>query len=168
MAISIRNILVPTDFSKASKAALQYAMMIAEKAGAKLHLLHIVRLPMTSPRPATPWVSLENQMHLQAELAQQRLSAELPANWRHDQRAFVQAVMGFEVEEIIGYADKHEVDLIVMGTNGRTGLSHFLLGSVAEKVVRLSHCPVMTTRATEESLNEQVPQSTITPTITPA
>ena len=155
MAISIRNILVPTDFSKASNAALQYGMAIAERTGAKLHMLHIVRLPVASPRPTTPWISLEKQLHLQVDLAQQQMAREFPAEWAKNRQTSTQAIVGFEVEEIVTYANKHEVDLTIIGTHGRTGLSHFLLGSVAEKVVRLSRCPVMTVRAPSEFTDEK-------------
>lgn len=144
MDISIRNILVPTDFSDTAKSAQQYAMSIAERFGATLHLLHVVPLPMASPRPAAPWITLENEMRLCVELADQRLEQEVGAEWAAEHPVKHSSVMGFEVEEILKYARTHDVDLIVMGTHGRKGLSHFLLGSVAERVVRMSTCPVLT------------------------
>jgi len=142
--VSIRNILFPSNFSPVADAARDYAVALADQFRAKLHLIHVVPLSLISPRPATPWVTLENEMNMRVEVASQRLQHALDANWIESGRATHLTVVGFEVEEILNYARAHEIDLIVMGTHGRRGVSHFLLGSVAEKLVRMAECPVLT------------------------
>ena len=144
MNISIRRILFPTDFSGPAKEAQEYATKLAEQFDAELHLLHVVPPPMPSPHPATPWVTAENELRLLIELSDQRLAKVLCEKWSQEQRVFHTTVLGFSVEEILKYADVHKIDLIVLGTHGHTGLSHLLMGSVAEKVVRMAHCPVLT------------------------
>lgn len=144
MSVSIRNILFPSDFSPIADAARDYAMALAEQFQAKLHLIHVVPISLVSPRPATPWVTLENEMNMRVEVASHRLQQELDGNWIAQGRATHLTVVGFEVEEILSYAKAHEIDLIVLGTHGRRGVSHFLLGSVAEKLVRMARCPVLT------------------------
>ncbi len=120
-----RQMMLATDFSECSDAAARVAAEYARQLGARLHLVHVV-WPLTDPTP---------RAHLD------RLAGELgPA---------VPVVTAIEsgiptAERIVQYADRHGVDLIVMGTHGRTGVSRVLLGSVAERVVRTASCPVLT------------------------
>jgi universal stress protein A len=145
MMVTIRRILFPTDFSGPAREAQKYAMALADKFGAELHVLNVVPeiiLPATDSY--TLWTLPEGGMKAQIEAAEQQLQRELGS----DATAVRKVTVGFPVEEIMQYADVNNVDLIVVGTHGHTGLSHLLLGSVAEKLVRLSKCPVLTVHPT--------------------
>lgn len=140
MSVSIQRILFATDFSEPARQAQQYALTMAEKFGAELHALHVVPeiiLPATDSY--TAWTLPEGGMKAQLAASEQQLQKELGA-----QTAIRQVVVGFPVEEIMKYATDHNIDLLVVGTHGHTGLAHLLMGSVAEKLVRLSTCPVLT------------------------
>lgn len=148
--IDLHRILVPTDFSKHSQNALKYAAAFVDKFGAQLHLLHVVQdlaifIPdmVTVAPPITP--SLE-QMTSAVRAAFERLIQE-----NHLEKFTIQREVrqGNPFYEIVRYAKEADVDLIVMGTHGHTGLAHMLLGSVTEKVVRKAPCPVLTVRDPE-------------------
>jgi len=141
MIVSIHRILFPTDFSEPARKAQKYAVALAEKFGAELHALHIVPeiiLPATDSYAV--WTLPEGGVKAQVDAAESQLQSELGAG----STAIRSVTVGFPVEEIMKYAHDREVDLIVVGTHGHTGLSHMLLGSVAEKLVRLATCPVLT------------------------
>ena len=153
MAGSITHILVPTDFASASDAALVCAKDLADKYGARLSLLHV----LTNPEATGFWTpevyvpaSLEARERLVRE-AQERVERALTAEDRTRSDVTIQIRIGSVAEHILDFAREHRVDLIVMGTHGRRGLSHLLLGSVAEQVLRIAPCPVLTTRATAET-----------------
>lgn len=141
MIVSIRRILFPTDFSEPARIAQKYAQALAEKFGAELHVMNVVPeiiLPATDAYMV--WTLPEGGMKAQVEAGERQLLTELGP----DSAAIRFVTVGFPVEEIMKYAGDHEIDLIVVGTHGHTGLSHMLLGSVAEKLVRLATCPVLT------------------------
>jgi nucleotide-binding universal stress UspA family protein len=146
--INLKTILVPSDFSDCSEAARRYGFELARRFDASLHLLHVVQDPMTLPWAAegfsVPVFDVVEQW--QAE-AQQRLSRSVPPD--DLARVTVAATIGSPYPEILRYADEHAVDLIVMGTHGRGGVTHLLLGSIAEKVVRRAPCPVLTVHGVE-------------------
>ena len=145
MFVLIRRILFPTDFSAPAKEAQKYAMTLADRFGAELHLLHVVpEVAVPLPDSTTAWTLPPADSKLLVEDAQQRLLEELGPDWAEERRTVHAAVVGDAVEEIVKYANEHEIGMIVIGTHGRTGLSHLLLGSVAEKLVRLATCPVLT------------------------
>lgn len=148
--IDLKRILVPTDFSKFSQVALTYAAALAEKFNAELHLLHVVQnLAVMIPDsvnvmpPVGP--SLE-QMTSAVTVALDRIIKE-----NHLEAFPAQKIVreGTPFYEITNYAKENNIDLIVMGTHGHSGLVHMLLGSVTEKVVRKSPCPVLTVRHPE-------------------
>ena len=148
--IDLHHILVPTDFSKFSQAALTYAVAFAEKFGAELHLLHVVQnLALMVPDtvnvvpPIGPSVE---QLTAAVREALERTSRE---NQLERFKIHREVREGTPFYEIIQYAKEKSVDLIVMGTHGHSGLVHVLLGSVTEKVVRKSPCPVLTIRHPE-------------------
>ena len=152
MAGRITHILVPTDFAPASDAALACARNLAEKYGARLSMLHI----LTNPEATGVWTpemyipaSVEARERL-ARDAQERVESVLTAEDRLRTDVTIQVRIGSVAEHILEFAREQRVDLIVMGTHGRRGLSHLLLGSVAEHVLRSAPCPVLTTRATAE------------------
>jgi nucleotide-binding universal stress UspA family protein len=151
--INLRTILVPFDFSECSDEALQYGLELARRFGASLHLLHVVPDPVAQPWAAegfsVPVFEVVEKWQKQAE---ERLRAAVPDADRH--RVTVVSVIATPYAEILAYAAAHAVDLIVMGTHGRSGVSHLLLGSIAERVVRRAPCPVLTVRRPEHGFVE--------------
>ena len=144
MIVSIRRILFPTDFSEPAAEAQQYAMALADRLGAELHLLHVVVPPVVPfPDSSTSWTMPASGMKEQVLEAEQRLSAEI-GSWAEERRTVSTVKVGFAVEEIVEYARDCTIDLIVVGTHGLKGISHLLMGSVAEKLVRIATCPVLT------------------------
>jgi universal stress protein A len=142
--MDIRHILAPTDFSDPSKKALSDALELAQTFGAKLSLLHVFEpspyLGFTPPAMSTDLLGdLERQ-------ASTELAQVLP-DAREAKVEVTRAVaIGSPPQQIVETAEAEHVDLIVMATHGRTGLSHLLIGSVAERVVRTAPCPVLTIR----------------------
>jgi nucleotide-binding universal stress UspA family protein len=144
--ISMRNILVPTDFSSGSEVAFDTAVGLARDARARLTLFYVNRVPATvfpdMIMPLGPEL-LHDAEHAAdeqlEELCRRAEAAGVDADWR--------TAFGTPAIEICALADELEIDLIVIGAHGRAGLSHALLGSVAEKVVRKAPCPVLTVRA---------------------
>lgn len=144
--ITLNHILVPTDFSECSERARAYACELATRFSAELHLLHVVTpiaLPgYTGPVPGPlPDEVLYPEVGARRELDQWNDPA-----FEEITRVTRSAISGTPFVEIVRYARNQNVDLIVMGTHGRSGLVHALLGSVTEKVVRKAPCPVLTVR----------------------
>jgi len=151
--INLKRILVPSDFSECSDAAVRYGVELARKFGATLHLLHVVQDPATQPWAAegfaVPLLEAVDQWQKDAKL---RLDTSIPFEDRAN--AVVSCTIASPFPEILRYAIDNGIDLIVMGTHGRCGVSHMLLGSIAEKVVRRAPCPVLTVRQPEHEFVE--------------
>jgi nucleotide-binding universal stress UspA family protein len=140
--IVLRNILVATDFGPASEAALIYARALAKQFGARLHLLHAIENDFLRASVTDPYV-------LKAAAAGQ-LEERLTAEDRTERSACaIMEMTDRPSDAITAYAKSAGIDLIVMGTHGRTGVSHLLVGSVAERVVRTAPCPVLPVRHPE-------------------
>ena len=145
--LTLKTVLVPTDFSDASESALRYGKAMAEAFGASLHVVHVMEDLLAHAWAAEVYVSSMPQLRDEIEKeSRQRLGALLTEAERKALRAETALLAGNPFLEIIRYAKAHGVDLIVMGTHGRGPIAHMLLGSVAEKVVRKSPCPVLTVR----------------------
>ena len=146
MTRKVSRILAATDFSEGSRIALRYAGMLRRQTGATLHVLHVVEDPTTTG--VWPDVYLAELPDLRAELVA-FAKASLTAETRRLRLSGVTTEVGVgpTAQVIAAMAEHHRSDLIVMGTHGRTGLSHVWLGSVAERVMRLAPCPVLTVRA---------------------
>ena len=142
------RILVPTDFSPQSDAALEYARALAEKFGSSLHLLHVLQDPFVSgPLGSELYVGeTEGMRKALMDDAEGRVRTRLTAQDRARFGATTEVVVGSGARTIVEYADAKGISLIVMGTHGRTGLAHAFMGSVAERVVRTASCPVLTIR----------------------
>jgi nucleotide-binding universal stress UspA family protein len=141
----IRHILVPTDFSDGSTQAFETALEMAQDSGARITLFHVHHLPASVfPDVILPLApDLMRNVEHSAELVLEK--------WRERALGFgveadMRTAFGATHDEICHIADELGVDLIVIGTHGRGGLAHALLGSVAEKVVRKAPCPVLTVR----------------------
>jgi universal stress protein A len=141
----IQRILVPVDFSDTSKKALEYAHFLAQRFDAKLDVLHVWRPAEYAGDEMVVLTRSEPELTLSTFLrnhADQQLTAFLEGV-PHSIRMLRE---GDPAQLITQAANEGEYDLVVMGTHGRTGLSHMMMGSVAEKVVRLAPCPVVTYR----------------------
>jgi len=147
MKIQIQKILCPLDFSENSEHALLYAKAFARAHEAELILLHVIELPVSylAAEIAIPVDALERQK----QACIQNLNAITETVRQELPRTTSAIEEGNPYPCIIQAARKLGVDLIVMGTHGRTGLAHALLGSVSEKVVRTSPCPVLTVKHPE-------------------
>ena len=148
MTEPITRILVPVDFSAHSDSALRYAATLAGQVGASVELLHVVD-DFTFGAYSEIYVPNIPDMTQEAiNTALERLKTIEAAVFPHG--ADVESVVyaGRPASTIIDHAAEGRFDLIVMGTHGRTGLSHLLMGSVAEHVVRTAGCPVLTIRGT--------------------
>lgn len=139
--INLRRILAPTDFSEYSTEAMEYAIALAEKFDAELHLLHVLEMHAGSTPVFAGGLALTPRVQESREAAEKAL-----LQIASDRQAVRATVVGPPFLEILRYARDNNIDLIVMGTHGRSGLAHVLVGSVAERVVRKSSCPVMTVR----------------------
>lgn len=146
--IQLNRILVPTDFSDFSRPSMNYGCAVAARFQSELHLLHVVPDPaMLIPEAGAFSVdAIESQSGELARKAATQLK-ELPgADWDNGRPILRDVRIGTIHLEIIDYAKEHEIDLIVIGTHGRSGLMHILMGSVAERIVRHSPCPVLTVK----------------------
>ncbi len=145
----VRRILAPVDFSPSSRLAFECALALAERFGAGIHVLHAWEIPVYLRPDLTVWsgeVSATLADHTRDE-AERGLRAFLSQGAGAGRARLTSEVAGGSPYAVIMDAAKHgQFDLIAMGTHGRTGLSHLVLGSVAEKVVRHAHCPVLTVR----------------------
>lgn len=146
----LEKILVPVDFSECSAAALSLARSYAEPVGATIDVLHVWRAPSFVPAGVMIAPETGGQLSL-ADAVEQAARSDLDA-FVSDQRNAGLPIAEARLEEgepwqVIGeVARRHDYDLIVMGTHGRSGLMHVLMGSVAERVVRQSSVPVLTVR----------------------
>lgn len=144
--LKIKNILFPTDFSDCANQALKYAIGLARYKKATLHFLHAMVL-------YNPAEYFDNVVAIYDQLKQastQEMANLVSTNQISDltvEQVQVPALSASSM--IIDYAQQYDIDLIVMGTHGRSGLKHLLMGSIAEQVVRLSSCPVLTARQTD-------------------
>ncbi len=150
MKINIRSILCPYDFSDCAEHALQYAVAFAQAHDAELRLLHVIEPPPYSAvdfdaaaeMTQDPLTRMTNAARKELERVADRLRGELHT-------VHPELLTGPAFIRIIEYARDQETDLIILGTHGRSGLAHALVGSVAEKIVRKAPCPVMTVKHPE-------------------
>jgi len=146
--IKLQRILMATDFSAYSQEALDYAIYLAKSLKAELYLLHVFEIPHFSHTGVSP--SIQPEVHKWIEQVGQEESKKLEALVEEVRQHGVKVSGIFQEGKpfvvILKTAGKIEADLLVLGTHGRTGMTHILMGSVAEKVVRQASCPVFTVR----------------------
>jgi nucleotide-binding universal stress UspA family protein len=148
--IALKKVLVATDFSESADAALAYGRALARTFGATLHVLHVaddmyVRFGGDAYAAVLPELQQDVERQAKDRLAQLLVdddSIPLPTE-------AVVITADATAPAIVNYAAKADIDLIVVGTHGRGAVAHLLMGSVAERVVRTAHCPVLTVRHPE-------------------
>jgi universal stress protein A len=146
----IRKILCPIDCSEGSKAALEYASLLAERFDAQIELVHAWYIHHHVRGDLSVWMESHGQKPI-GEVVQAEAEAHVrdfvaSLDDRVKSRLNVRIVQGDAASVIVEVAAQDQCDMVVMGTHGRSGLSHIALGSVAEKVVRHAKCPVLTVR----------------------
>lgn len=154
---NVERILVPVDFSPANEGVLRYGCNLAHRLEAQLHLLHVVA---EKHGPGQLPADLKDRMQT-ARLELGKLPAEIPPHGMTISRVVRE---GNPADEILRYARETGIDLIAMGTHGRSGLAYMLMGSIAERVIRGAACPVMVVRPTEFESSEQA-QSAAAPSL---
>jgi nucleotide-binding universal stress UspA family protein len=136
------NVLVPTDGSKPARKAVQTGIELATEQGATVHGLYVVE-PTYATEPGEVTETLKRRgERIVSDIAEEAEVQGVPA--------VTEVQLGTPHEILLDYADANDIDLIVMGTHGRTGLGRYLLGSVTQKAVRLAEVPVLTVQAPDE------------------
>ncbi|WIV68244.1 universal stress protein [Natrialbaceae archaeon AArc-T1-2] len=130
----VQNIVSPTDGSDTSFRAMERAVHIAKPFDAKIHALAVIPQMTRGSQARTKWEERVKESHDRARELVESENLELT----------VETLEGPVASRIVQYADEHDVDLIVMGTHGRTGLHRFLVGSVAQRTIQMSSVPVLT------------------------
>lgn len=146
------QILLPTDGSDAVRPAIETALDLAETYDATLHALFIVDQPTTVSGAGEGFSGLDNLLNAREKLGTRATDAIAKQARDSDVETKTAVQRGNPHDDILAYATEHDIDLIVIGTHGRTGVKRALLGSVAENVVRHAEIPVLTVhREPEES-----------------
>jgi nucleotide-binding universal stress UspA family protein len=146
MIPQLEKILMPTDFSSTSERAFEYAATMAQRFGASLHVLHVIAYPMeVAAWPDAYWIEITGLRQRMREDAEKQLGAL--AGSIKGVAVTTEVVDGNPARMINKVAKERGCQLIVMGTHGHGGVTHLLLGSVAERVVRTAPCPVLTVSA---------------------
>ena len=143
--MTVHHILVPIDFSPYAEQALDYAIALAQKLQARVTLLHVIQPPLVAGADMGVWPSSTFLQDLEAAITGD-LEGYLARVTAAGLTGEMVVIHGVPFQQILDTAQARQVDLIILGTHGRTGLAHVLLGSVAEKVARLAPCPVLIAR----------------------
>jgi nucleotide-binding universal stress UspA family protein len=146
------TLLIPTDFSAGSTAATEYALWLAGKTKAKIVFLHVMEPTAYSVDFALTRPDFSAEVREGAVEALRQLVEEARSRGVSAEQSLA---VGAPFAEIEKTAADRQADLIVMGTHGRTGMAHVVLGSTAERVVRLASCPVLTVKASPSSAVEK-------------
>ncbi len=151
--MKIKKILFPTDFSRCANQALAHAVFLAEKYDAEIHVLHVITLFEDQPNIVSDEISETEEMIRKLEdIAEKQLNKVVDSKGSDDMNIITATKKGISAAPtILEYASENNIDLIVMGTHGRRGLGHLLLGSVAEEVVRVASLSCVHNSGTERS-----------------
>ena len=144
--IAIKNILVATDFGDAADNALCYGRELAGRFGATLHVLHVVENVYITAFGAETYAAIAPEMQREIEAGARKHLDEalIDSDGSGPRTKAVVMTSSSPAHAVVDYARHSGIDLIVMGTHGRGVLAHLVMGSVAERVVRLASCPVLT------------------------
>lgn len=149
--IALKKVLVATDFGPASESALRYGRALARGFGAELHVLHVTENIFVRAMDGYGYTGFPPEVQEEMERASRKQTEALLDNEdRHELRGVATTVTSNSpADAIVEYARAKGIDVIVMGTHGRGAIAHLLMGSVAERVVRMAPCPVLTVRHPE-------------------
>ena len=147
--MNVRHILCPVDFSESSHAALKYATLLARESDAEIHIVYSYEEPFAFTEGAFPGHVPPADLAPDHEALNGMVPSHKDVRYRHN------FLFGPPGRMLLEYAKEKDIDLIVMGTHGRSGLSRLLMGSVAEEIVRHADCPVLTIKT--PSTNEEDP-----------
>lgn len=146
--LSLRNILIATDFSDCSQRALLHAVATAHRFGSTLHVTHIIRPAMFSFCPPEGYMGVpeaeSHAMELARGDAEKMMSGILQRTHCQDVKYVTHVQLGLVSDVIAGITDREHIDMVVVGTHAKKGLRHVVMGSVAEDVFRHAPCPVLT------------------------
>jgi nucleotide-binding universal stress UspA family protein len=145
--IKLKRVLCPTEFGEFSHKSVHYGCELAAAFGGELHLRHVLQdYNAVAPATGESFAVFTDWLPQMTKHAQAKMALNPGPEWEPRPRVLRSTRVGGTVNEIVKYAKEHEIDLIVQSTQGRTGLSHFLMGSVAESIMRYAPCPVQTVR----------------------
>jgi len=146
--IALKNILVATDFGEASDVALSYGRELAARFGSTLHVLYVAENIYINAFGAESYAAMAPKLQEELEASARKQLDELLIDSDHSGPPTRHSVLtsSSPAYTIVDYAKDNNIDLVVMGTHGRGALAHLVMGSVAERVVRLASCPVLTVR----------------------
>ena len=149
--IALKKVLVATDFGPAAESALRYGRALAREFGAELRILHIVDNLFARAITGYGYAGIPSSVQEDLELAGRRQTeALLQDDDRRDLHATAATLTSMSpADAIADYARHHRIDLVIAGTHGRGAVAHLFLGSVAERLVRVAPCPVLTVRSPE-------------------
>lgn len=153
--VSLRTILVPTDFSEGAAAAAEYALALAAKIGAQIVLVHVMEPTVYSVDFALTRPDISAEVREGAIQSLRRLTDDARSRGVPAEHTLMSGTPFVEIGKV---AAERQADLIVMGTHGRRGLAHAVLGSTAERVVRTAPCPVLTLKAVPPHKPEAEPE----------
>jgi len=150
MIQNVKKILAPIDFSELSMEAMRGAMELAKDVGAEVHLMHVVQphhhyapLPLATNAEESRELVREAAMMEQAEEELKRIKKD---EFGDSKKVVTFATVGHPVQKLVDYAKQNEIDLIMLATHGRSGVEHFVSGSVTEKLARYAPCSVLVYR----------------------
>lgn len=159
--IALKNILVATDFSEPSAVALDYGRDLARSYDAALHVVHVIEESMALHGPEIGFAYADIQRNIEAAVRRD-LDAALSADDHRTLNARTVITRAGNVSHAITeYAKNNAIDLIIVGTHGRGAIQRFLIGSVAERVMRTAPCPVLTVRANERDFIASPPSNDV-------
>lgn len=147
--MNVKRILVPIDYSEGSEAAVRYAASLATEYDAELHVVHVYEPPAPYVNAGFAAASLPETEEMNEAQERAQLDKVQPPT---SVAVYRELLVGTPIDELVEYVEQNGVDLVVMGTHGRTGLERLLMGSVAEGLVRRAPCAVLTIKDPSHTL----------------
>ena len=152
------RVLVPVDFSDMSRQAIAWSFEYATRFPCELHVLHVVETHLSDLLPERLRDRFTSEMLAVEKAAEEELARMTRTHGPSLDRVTMHVAQGRAADEILKVAEKIDAGMIVVGTHGRTGLAHLLIGSVAERIVRHAECAVVCLKPTREKVRERVPR----------